>query len=277
MPAASSTPPRSRSGPKRIASCSWACATVDSTRTSIWPKATSCRAASGSTRSTPAMHLEEFLLGSFVYLAAAVIAAPLFARLGLGSVLGYLIAGVVIGPSVLGLTGKGTDDVMHFAEFGVIVMLFLVGLELQPAKLWERRKPILGLGTLQVAATAALIGGVAWLAGHAWEAALVAGLALALSSTAIVVQSLNERGLLKTSAGRSSFAVLLFQDVSVIPMLALLPLLAQQAVRVDDRSLTAGLPAWAHTVAVLGAVAAIVLGGRYLTRPLFRWVAGTGS
>jgi len=222
------------------------------------------------------MQLDQFLLGAFVYLAAAVIAAPLFARLGLGSVLGYLIAGVVIGPSVLGLAGNDSADVMHFAEFGVIVMLFLVGLELQPAKLWELRKPILGLGTLQVAATAAVIGGVAWLAGHAWEAALVAGLALALSSTAIVVQSLNERGLLKTAAGRSSFAVLLFQDVAVIPMLALLPLLAQQAVAVDDHSLTAGLPAWAHTVAVLGAVAAIMLGGRYLTRPLFRWVAGTG-
>ena len=104
------------------------------------------------------MPLEDFLTGAFVYLAAAVVAAPLFARLGLGSVLGYLIAGVVIGPSVLGLTGQGVDDVLHFAEFGVIVMLFLVGLELQPAKLWELRKPILGLGTAQVALTAALIG-----------------------------------------------------------------------------------------------------------------------
>ncbi len=221
------------------------------------------------------MQLDQFLLGAFVYLAAAVISAPLFARLGLGSVLGYLIAGVVIGPSVLGLAGNNTDGVMHFAEFGVIVMLFLVGLELQPSKLWELRKPILGLGSLQVAATAAVLGGVAWLAGHAWEAALVAGLALAMSSTAIVVQSLTERGLLKTAAGRSSFAVLLFQDVSVIPMLALLPLLAQ-GVAVDDHSLTAGLPGWAHTIAVLGAVAAIMLGGRYLTRPVFRWVAGTG-
>ena len=222
------------------------------------------------------MQLDQFLLGAFVYLAAAVISAPLFARLGLGSVLGYLIAGVVIGPSVLGLAGNNTDGVMHFAEFGVIVMLFLVGLELQPSKLWELRKPILGLGALQVAATAAAIGGIAWLAGYAWETALVAGLALAMSSTAIVVQSLNERGLLKTAAGRSSFAVLLFQDVSVIPMLALLPLLAQPGVAVDDHSLTAGLPGWAHTIAVLGAVAAIMLGGRYLTRPLFRWVAGTG-
>jgi len=222
------------------------------------------------------MQLDQFLLGAFVYLAAAVISAPLFARLGLGSVLGYLIAGVVIGPSVLGLTGHDAADVMHFAEFGVIVMLFLVGLELQPSKLWELRKPILGLGSLQVAATAAVLGGVAWLAGHVWEAALVAGLALAMSSTAIVVQSLTERGLLKTTAGRSSSRCCCSQDVSVIPMLALLPLLATQGVAVDDHSLTAGLPAWAHTIAVLGAVAAIMLGGRYLTRPLFRWVAGTG-
>ncbi|MEO8465675.1 MAG: monovalent cation:proton antiporter-2 (CPA2) family protein [Gammaproteobacteria bacterium] len=222
------------------------------------------------------MQPEQFLLGSFVYLAAAVISAPLFARLGLGSVLGYLIAGVVIGPSVLGLIGNNTDGVMHFAEFGVTVMLFLVGLELQPSKLWELRKSVLGLGTLQVAMTAAAIGAAAWLVGHAWKPALVAGLALAMSSTAIVVQSLNERGLLKTTAGRSGFAVLLFQDVAVIPMLALLPLLAEQTVAVDDHSLVAGLPGWAHTLAVLGAVAAIVLGGRYLTRPVFRWVAGTG-
>src|SRR5512134_3301746 len=100
------------------------------------------------------MHLEDLLIGVFVYLAAAVLATPLFARLGLGSVLGYLIAGVVIGPSVLGLTGQGSDDVMHFAELGVIVMLFLVGLELQPSKVWELRKPIFGLGTLQVVLTA---------------------------------------------------------------------------------------------------------------------------
>jgi monovalent cation:proton antiporter-2 (CPA2) family protein len=222
------------------------------------------------------MHLEEFLLGAFVYLAAAVIAAPLFARLKLGSVLGYLTAGIVIGPSVLGLTGGGSADVMHFAEFGVIVMLFLVGLELEPAKLWELRKPILGLGTLQVIARAAAIGGATWLVGYGWQVAIVAGLALALSSTAIVVQSLNERGLLKTSAGRASFSVLLFQDISVIPMLALLPLLGMHAVAADDHTLTAGLPAWAQTLAVLAAVGAIVVGGRYLTRPLFRWVAGTG-
>ena len=152
------------------------------------------------------MPLEELLTGAFVYLAAAVVAAPLFARLGLGSVLGYLAAGMVLGPSVLGLTGEVTG-VMSVAEFGVIVMLFLVGLELQPEKLWELQKPILGLGTLQVVLTAGAIGGAALLLGVGWQAALVAGLTLAMSSTAIVLQSLNERGLMKTSAGRATFAV----------------------------------------------------------------------
>jgi monovalent cation:proton antiporter-2 (CPA2) family protein len=223
------------------------------------------------------MHLEDFLIGAFVYLAAAVIAAPAFARLGLGSVLGYLMAGILIGPSVLGLVGSEGADVMHFAEFGVIVMLFLVGLELQPSKLWELRKPILGLGGAQVALTAAAIGGAAFALGLDWKAALAAGLILAMSSTAIVVQSLNERGLLKTAAGQSSFSVLLFQDIAVIPMLALLPLLAA-AQGADDHggSFIAGLPGWAQALAVLAAVAAIILAGRYLMRPLFRWVAGTG-
>jgi monovalent cation:proton antiporter-2 (CPA2) family protein len=221
------------------------------------------------------MPLDELLTGAFVYLAAAVVAAPLFARLGLGSVLGYLAAGAVIGPSVLGLTGEATD-VMSFAEFGITVMLFLVGLELQPDKLWDLRKSIFGLGTLQVVLTAVVLGVAAMLFGLSWQSALVAGLALAMSSTAIVVQSLNERGLLQTSAGRSSFAVLLFQDVSIIPMLALLPLLATLPPPTDESAAFAQLPAWGRTVVVFAVVAAIVLAGRYLMRPLFRWIAGTG-
>jgi monovalent cation:proton antiporter-2 (CPA2) family protein len=221
------------------------------------------------------MHLEELLTGTFVYLAAAVLAAPLFARLGLGSVLGYLAAGIIIGPSVLGLTGEATD-VMNFAEFGITVMLFLVGLELQPDKLWDMRKPIFGLGSLQVVLTALVIGIGAMLLGLPWQGALVAGLALAMSSTAIVLQSLNERGLLKTSAGRSSFAVLLFQDISIIPMLALLPLAAALPPPTEESAAFAALPAWGRTMVVLAVVAAIVLAGRYLMQPLFRWVAGTG-
>jgi monovalent cation:proton antiporter-2 (CPA2) family protein len=223
------------------------------------------------------MHLGDFLLGAFVYLTAAVIAAPLFARLGLGSVLGYLIAGIVIGPSALGLVGREGQDVMHFAEFGVIVMLFLVGLELQPSKLWELRRPILGLGGLQVVGTAGVLGGAAWLLGIPWQGSLAVGLILAMSSTAIVLQSLGERGLLKTNAGKSCFSVLLFQDIAVIPVFALLPLIAvAQVSESHDGGLTAGLPAWAQGALVLAAVALIILAGRYLMRPLFRLVAGSG-
>ena len=174
------------------------------------------------------MHLPDFLIGAFVYLAAAVVAAPIAARLGLGSVLGYLVAGILIGPAVLGFVGSEGQDVMHFAEFGVIVMLFVVGLELQPSKLWSLRKPILGLGGLQVLGTSASIALAAYFIGLDWKAAVATGLILAMSSTAIVIQSLNERGQLKTFAGQSSFSVLLFQDIAIIPMLALLPLLAVQ-------------------------------------------------
>ncbi|MBC8037301.1 MAG: cation:proton antiporter [Rhizobiales bacterium] len=223
------------------------------------------------------MELQDFLLGAFVYLAAAVAAAPIATRLGLGSVLGYLLAGMVIGPSVLGLVGSEGQDVMHFAEFGVIVMLFLVGLELQPSKLWALRKQILGLGGLQMAATAAVIGGAAILLGVDWKAALVIGLILAMSSTAIVLQSLGERGLLKTTAGQSCFSVLLFQDIAIIPILALLPLIATRPASEDHGvNLIAGLPPWAQALAVLAAVAAIILAGRYLMRPLFRYVATSG-
>ena len=223
------------------------------------------------------MPIETLLLGSFVYLAAAVIAAPIATRLGLGSVLGYLVAGIVIGPSVLGLTGQQSADVMHFAEFGVIVMLFLVGLELQPAKLWSLRKPILGLGGLQVAGTAAVFTAAAMFLGLDWKPALSIGLVLAMSSTAIVLQSLGERGLLKTAAGQSCFSVLLFQDIAVIPMLALLPLIAvSHGVDEHGTSLISDFPSWLQALCVLAAVASIILAGRYLMRPLFRMVAASG-
>lgn len=223
------------------------------------------------------MHLDQFLLGAFVYLAAAVIAAPIATRLGLGSVLGYLMAGIALGPSVAGFIGGSQgESVMHFAEFGVIVMLFLVGLELQPSKLWELRMPILGLGGLQVAGVASVVGGVAYLLGADWKTALTVGLVLALSSTAIVLQSMQERGLMKTSVGKSTFSVLLFQDISVIPMLALLPLIAAVTASEDHgASVIANLPSWAQPLVVLGAVASIILAGRYLMRPLFRLVAAT--
>ena len=154
-----------------------------------------------------------------------MLAVPLARRLGLGSALGYLIAGVVIGPNVLGLVGKEGRDVMHLAEFGVVLMLFLIGLELNPAKLWRMRVPILGLGGSQVVLTALVTGMAAYLFGISWQGATAIGLILSLSSTAMVLQTLDEKGWMRTQAGKGGFSVLLFQDIAVIPILAVLPLL----------------------------------------------------
>lgn len=222
------------------------------------------------------MSTEVFFGQAFVYLAAAVIAVPLAKRLGLGSVLGYLLAGVVIGPFVLGLVGAEGADVMHFAEFGVVMMLFVIGLELEPSLLWRLRAPILGLGGLQVGITTALVTGIALALGFVWQQALAVGMIVALSSTAIVLQTLAEKGLLKSSGGQSAFSVLLFQDIAVIPMLALVPLLATRPIELAAEESHAAqtwistLPGWGRALAVLGAVAAIVVGGRYLLRPFFR-------
>jgi len=228
------------------------------------------------------VHGGGFFYQAFVYLAAAVVSVPIAKRLGLGSVLGYLIAGIAIGPFGLALVGAEGQDVLHFAEFGVVLMLFLIGLELQPALLWKLRGPILGLGGLQVAITAAAIAGLAIALGLGWRPALAIGCALALSSTAIVLQTLAEKGLMRTDAGQSAFSVLLFQDISVIPMLALFPLLATGRAPVvaaggGDHGGTwvAGLPGWAQTLVVLAAVAAIAVGGRFLVRPVFRFIAQT--
>ena len=172
------------------------------------------------------MYGEGFFLQALTYLTAAVVSVPIAKRLGLGSVLGYLLAGVAIGPFVLGLVGEDGQDVLHFAEFGVVLMLFLIGLELEPARVWSLRAPILGLGGSQVAVTTITVAVIGALFGLAWRPALAIGLSLALSSTAIVLQTLSEKGLLRTAGGRSAFSVLLFQDIAVIPILALLPLLA---------------------------------------------------
>jgi monovalent cation:H+ antiporter-2, CPA2 family len=225
-----------------------------------------------------------FLFQAFVYLAAAVAAVPVAQRLGLGSVLGYLLAGVAIGPFGLALLGTGGQDVMHVAEFGVVLMLFVIGLELQPALLWQLRGPIVGLGGLQVSLTSVLVASLAVAAGLQWREALAVGMILSLSSTAIVLQTLNEKGLLKTAGGQGSFAILLFQDIAVIPMLALFPLLAlpggpggtvEHSEVAHGATLVSALPAWAQTLAVLGAVAAVVVGGRFMVRPLFRALART--
>lgn len=221
------------------------------------------------------------LFQAFVFLAAAVIVVPIATRLGLGSVLGYLLAGVAIGPFALGLIGHNTQDLLHFAEFGVVMMLFVIGLELQPALLWRLRGTLLGMGGLQVFGTTALALGIGLAVGQPWRAALAVGLILSLSSTAIVLQSLAERGHMKSDAGQRSFAVLLFQDLAVIPMLAVLPLLAMPGVMpMAGDAAHAGLldaaPAWLRALGVLGAVAVVVIGGRFLVRPLFRALARTG-
>lgn len=223
---------------------------------------------------------EGFFFQAFVYLSAAVISVPVAKRLGLGSVLGYLIAGAAIGPFGLSFVGEEGADVMHFAEFGVVMMLFLVGLELEPTLLMRLRRQILGLGGLQVLITTAAFTGGALALGLSWQVALAVGMTLSLSSTALVLQSLAEKGLMKTAAGQSSFAVLLFQDLAVIPMLALFPLLAPHVGDGEHggghgTTWVSGLPAWGQTLAVLLAVAAVILAGRYLIRPVLRAVART--
>lgn len=228
------------------------------------------------------------LSDAFVYLLAAVVAVPLANRLGLGSVLGYLIAGVVIGP-LLGIVGAEATQVQHFAEFGVVMMLFLVGLELRPAVLWKMRRQLVGLGGLQVVGTTAAIAGIGVAFGLVWQSALALGMILALSSTAIVLQTLNEKGWLKTEGGQSSFSVLLTQDISVIPMLAVLPLLTlvgagahDAAPAVDGREASgaahggealAALPGWMQALIILGVIAGIIVAGRHLLRPVFRFIA----
>ena len=226
------------------------------------------------------MDTGSLLAQALVYLAAALVVVPVAARLGLGSVLGYLIGGVVIGPFALDLVGDGGTDVMHFAELGVVMMLFLVGLELDPARLWRMRGPIFGMGGIQVAGTTAVVAIAALALGLPWQQGLALGLILAMSSTAIALQSLAEKGLLKSDAGQKSFSVLLFQDVAVIPMLAIFPLLATLPVVGEAEghggSFVDHLSALQHAGVVLLAIAGVIAAGRFLVRPLMRVVAGTG-
>lgn len=237
--------------------------------------------------------MEAFLFQSSIYLLAACVAVPLAVRLGMGSVLGYLIAGIIIGP-VAGIVGSETQSLQHFAEFGVVMMLFLIGLELEPRTLWDMRHRLLGLGGLQVTLTGALIMGVAMLLDQTWNVALAIGMTMALSSTAIVLQTLSEKNLMQTSGGRSAFSVLLTQDIAVIPMLAFLPLLAVSSIyqpieaygvtsdladahhgdghRDAVLALMEGLPSWGVTLITIFAIVVIIAGGHYLTRHVFRYV-----
>ncbi len=217
------------------------------------------------------------LFQAFVYLCAAVVCVPIAKKAGLGAVLGYLVAGVLIGPHVIGLVGTEGHDVMHFAEFGVVMMLFLVGLELQPQLLWKLRRPIVGLGGAQVVVTSALLTGAGMALGFDWRVALAAGMILSMSSTAIVLSTLAERSLLKTGGGQASFSVLLFQDIAVIPILAVFPLLgvAEVVGGGSEHAAAAGdeRPAWMTALLVLGAVAGVVAAGRFVVRPAFQFLA----
>ena len=214
-------------------------------------------------------HTPAWLINSFIYLSAAVIAVPLSQALGLGSIIGYLAAGIAIGPWGLGLV-TNVEDILHFAEFGVVLMLFMVGLELEPKRLWSLRRPIFGWGSAQMLGCAVLLTALAMLFGVGWKIALVAGLGLALSSTAIALQVMNERNLLPASSGQAAFSILLFQDVAAIPILALLPLLGVVAQSSDAGSSGNNALQAARIIAV---IAGIILGGRLLLRPLFRWIA----
>ena len=214
-------------------------------------------------------HLPTWLVNSFIYLSAAVIAVPLSRALGLGSIIGYLAAGIAIGPWGLAFV-TNVQDILHFAEFGVVLMLFLVGLELEPKRLWSLRRPIFGWGSAQVAGCAAALFAVALACGLAWPIALVGALGLALSSTAIALQVMGERNLLPTGSGQAGFSILLFQDVAAIPILALLPLLGGSLVENQPVALVERAQ---EAIKIIAVIAGIVVGGRLALRPLLRWIA----
>jgi glutathione-regulated potassium-efflux system ancillary protein KefC len=209
----------------------------------------------------------DLLTNALIYLAAAVLAVPLAKRLGLGAVLGYLLAGIAIGPWGLRLI-EGVEDILHFSEFGVVLLLFLIGLGLEPKRLWSLRRPIFGGGGLQVAACTAALFGAALALGADWKTALIAALGLSLSSTAIALATLEERNLKATPAGSAGFSILLFQDIAAIPMIALIPLIGVAS--------TAGqAPGWQLALKMAVVIPLLVAGGRTLLRPLLRVIAKT--
>jgi glutathione-regulated potassium-efflux system ancillary protein KefC len=228
-------------------------------------------------------HAPTWLINSLIYLGAAVIAVPVSKALGLGSIIGYLAAGMAIGPWGLGLV-TNVQDILHFAEFGVVLMLFLVGLELEPERLWSLRRPIFGWGSAQVIGCAAVLFMTLWGASllipavsaslGGWKTALVAALGLALSSTAIALQVMGERNLLPTTSGQAGFSILLFQDVAAIPILALIPLLGlSQTINHTANEASAGVDIIFSAIKIIAIITSIVVGGRLLLRPIFRWIA----
>lgn len=230
--------------------------------------------------------MTDILLLTFIFLAAGVLVVPIASRFSLGSVLGYLIAGIIISP-LLTLFNVNVSAIQHIAEFGVVMMLFLIGLELEPRKLWSMRARLFGLGGGQIALTTGAVTAIGIMLGQAWTISLTIGLIFSLSSTAIVLQTLTERGLLKSEGGQASLAVLLMQDIAVIPMLALVPLLAlpellasmnQAADQVPATahqgiSLIEGLNSWQIALVTMAAVGTVVLGGNYLISPIFRFIS----
>lgn len=236
--------------------------------------------------------MENVLLQACVYLSATIIAVPFSKRLGLGSVLGYLIAGVLISP-ILRLVGSNTESIQHYAEFGIVIMLFLIGLEMQPKKIWAMRENLLGLGGLQIILTTAVLTFCGLNLDLSWQTSLAAAMILSLSSTAIVLQILSEKNLKNSEGGKSGVAILLMQDIAVIPILAFLPLLAMQDLQVDalvnavitgeeiegtsiNASLISQLPGWAGAIAVASAIVAVILAGRYLTEPIIKYISRYG-
>ncbi len=215
-----------------------------------------------------------------IFLGVAIIMVPLGKKLGLSSVIGYLLGGILIGPFCLQLTGRDAEDIMHASELGVIMLLFLVGLELEPQKLWQIRKRILGLGLSQMLFSIVGIFIVFYIAGFGLQKSLIISLCFAMSSTAIVLQTLKEKNLFRTVSGESSFSILLFQDIAVIPILALLPFLSKSqkalAQTDHDKVLLHLIPEWLQPFTVIGAVIALILLGRYLFIPFLRFVSRSG-
>ncbi|WP_234110797.1 monovalent cation:proton antiporter-2 (CPA2) family protein [Chryseobacterium sp. R2A-55] len=213
---------------------------------------------------------------TLIFLGAAIIMVPLVRRLGLSSVIGYIIGGMIIGPFGLKLTGKDTDDIMHAAEFGVIMLLFLVGLEIAPKKFWMIRQKIIGMGLSQMVITSAVLFLIFYLAQWRTDQAFVAALCFALSSTAIVLQTLKEKNIFRTDAGTASFSILLFQDISVIPILALLPILAKKSPEDENQILLQYLPDWLQPFSIILGVAVLIFLGRYIFVPFLRYVSKSG-
>jgi len=213
------------------------------------------------------MNEHSLLLNMLIYLLSAVIAVPLFKKIGLGSVLGYLVAGTIIGPWGLALI-TNIEDILHFSEFGVVLLLFLIGLELEPRRLWEMRHSIVGMGGGQVILSSLLFYIIALIFDLNWGSALIVAMALSLSSTAIALQILNEKNLLSTQTGNSAFSVLLFQDLVVIPMMAIIPLLGDSQIGNESNL-------FLSIVEIAGVIALVIVGGHYLTEPVFRIIART--